>query len=57
MIVNNMSESARKYRYIVFRMVDGEAWYYGAWNDHERALEQALEIDGQFVPVEEVEEV
>jgi len=54
--INNMSESARKYKYIVFRMVDGEFWYYGAWNDHLKALHQALEIGGQFVPIEEVEE-
>ena len=50
MKINNMDKDAKKKKYIVFRMVDGEAWYYDSWDDHLKALEQAVEIGGQFIP-------
>lgn len=53
MIKINNIESRRKY--IVFRVVDGVNWYYGSWNEYDKALNQALEVDGQVAPVSEVE--
>ena len=35
--------------YIVFRLVDGEAWYWGAYRDENRAIMAAKEIDGMYV--------
>lgn len=54
MKINNIPEWAKNKDYIVFRMVDGEAWFYDAWKDYKSALEVALEVGGQIVPIEEV---
>ena len=32
--------------YVVARYVDGEYWYYGSWDDEDRASEVAAEIGG-----------
>jgi hypothetical protein len=42
-------------KFIVFRMVDGENWFYDAWDDFDRALKQAIETEGQVAPIEAVE--
>lgn len=46
----DMNKDAKKKKYIVFRIINGEAWYYDSWDDHIKALEQAVEIGGQFIP-------
>ena len=43
MNINNMPRYAENYDYIVARRVDGEYWFWGAWNDRDRANEVALE--------------
>ena len=48
-MINNVPDYASEYKYIVARRVDGELWFYGAWNDHERANEVALEIGGEVI--------
>lgn len=40
---------------MTIRMVDGEAWFYDAWNDADKAIAQAVEEDGHVIPVEAVE--
>lgn len=55
MKINNMSEYGRGKKFIVFREHDGENWYYGAWDDFDKALNEAVEIGGQVVPVDMVE--
>ena len=35
--------------FIVFRVINGEAWYWGAYVDENRALMAAKEIDGLCV--------
>ena len=47
--VNNVSEYGKTCKYLVCRVVDGQAWFYGAWNDYDKALEVAQEIDGVVV--------
>ncbi|MBQ1789611.1 MAG: HNH endonuclease [Oscillospiraceae bacterium] len=54
MKIRNLAEYAKDNRFVVFRMVDGEAWYYDSWADYEKALAQAIEIGGQVAPVDEV---
>ena len=47
--INNMSETAHKYEFIVARECDGELWYWGAYRfvwDAERA---AHEIGGVII--------
>lgn len=31
--INNMSPRAKNYKYIIYRIVDGVNWYYGAYDD------------------------
>ena len=50
MIVKNMSTFARHRSYLVIRIVDGEAWFYDAWNDVEKAIKQAVEVGGMVIP-------
>ena len=42
--VNNVPEYAANYMYWVVRAVNGELWFYGAWNDENRANEVAAEL-------------
>ena len=44
--INNMPEYAATKKYIVVRRVNGELWFWGAWNDRDAANEAALEIGG-----------
>lgn len=55
MRVYNVPNSANQCRYIVYRVVNGTAWYYGAWESYEKALRQALAIQGQIIPIGEIE--
>ena len=42
-------------RYVVFRLVNGEAWYYGDWDDYGKAEAAAMEIRGLLIPADGVE--
>jgi len=46
MKINNLPATAKNYGYIVAREVDGEFWYWGAWNESEKANEVARDIGG-----------
>ncbi len=46
MKINNMAEYAKNRKYIVAREIEGELWFYGAWDDRDQANEAALEIEG-----------
>ena len=48
-IVKNLSSYAINYKYIVASDVDGDLWFYGAWNDESRAYEVARNICGVVV--------
>lgn len=52
--INNLPEYARDRAYIVYTPVDGQAWFFSAWDDQERAVQQALEYGCQVVPNERV---
>ena len=55
MKVNNVSENAKKYPWMVVRVCEGEYWYYGSWNNFDKAAEQAAEVGGCVVPSDSVE--
>ena len=38
--------------FVVARVVDGDLWYWGSWDDEERAHMVAIEIDGIVVDEE-----
>lgn len=42
-------------RFVVFRLVDGDAWFYGDWTSYEKALEVAVKVGGQIAPAGEVD--
>lgn len=47
--VNNLPETFRNYNWLVCSVVDGELWYYGVYNDHDKAFEVATYIGGVVV--------
>ena len=55
MKVNNVADWAKEAKYMTIRIVDGEAWFYDAWNDADKAIAQAVEEGGHVIPVEAVE--
>ena len=48
-MINNLPESAKTKKCIVARRVNGELWYWGAWDDADTANEVALEIGGVMI--------
>ena len=47
MNINNTPATARTW--IVAREVDGELWYYGSWEEKEKAQEVAYDVGGVMV--------
>lgn len=45
-IIKNMVYYATDYNYIVASAVNGDLWFYGAWNNKNLAYEAAMEIGG-----------
>jgi len=45
MKVKNLSDYALTKKYILVREVEGDLWFFSAWDDENRANEQALEQD------------
>lgn len=45
--INNLPEYAKYMSYIVAREVDGEYWFWGAYDNEHMAEQVAYEIDGQ----------
>lgn len=46
MKINRVPQYAADYKYIVYRVVDGQNWFYGAYNDVNKAAQVAAEIRG-----------
>lgn len=44
--IHNPPDYEKDYRFIVYRIVDNKAWFYGAYNDAGKACEVAMNIDG-----------
>ena len=44
--IKNLPGYANDYTYVVARKVDGEWWFWGAYNDFRAAGDAAWEIDG-----------
>ena len=44
--INNIPSYAFAHKFLVYREVDGEYWFYGAYSDGEKAQATAHEING-----------
>lgn len=49
MTINNLPTYANNYKYIVVRLVDGEYWFYSAYNNGRLAEKVAFEINGEII--------
>lgn len=47
MKINNLPDNYKNYAYVVARKVDGDLWFWGCYNDRNRANETALEEGGE----------
>ena len=45
-MINNMPAYATDYEFLVVRKVDNDLWFWGAYNDHDKAYDAAEEING-----------
>ena len=48
-MIYNLPDYANEYKYIVARRIDGDLWFWGAWDDRNEANKVALEIGGEVV--------
>ena len=51
--INNYKSYADQCKYIVARRVDEELWFWGAWNDRDKANDVADELGNGVVLVNE----
>lgn len=49
MTIKNVAPFATDKKFIVARFVDGDYWFYDAWNDFDGACTQAEEINGRVI--------
>ena len=49
--VNNIPNYARNKNYFVVREVDGELWFYSAYNDYSVAYSMTIAYDGFMIIV------
>lgn len=49
--VNNLPSYATRYKFVVARNVDGELWFWGAYDERENADEAAESIKGIVLEV------
>lgn len=55
MTVNNLSNNYNKYAYTLVTRWNGELWFWGSFNDRNRANEVAIEEGCEVYPTEIVE--
>ena len=48
-MIKNLPNYANEYKYIVARRINGELWFWGAWNNRNKANEVAIEIGGEVI--------
>ena len=54
MTIKNVAEYAKTKKYIVAREIEGEFWFFSAWDDANKANEQALDFDGVVFHAEDL---
>ena len=51
--IQNVPEYAKNYKYIVARQIDGKLYFWGAWNDKDKANNISHELRDGIVIVNE----
>ena len=51
----NVAKYALEHKYIVARFVEGDWWFYGAWDDFNEAMHAAMIEGGQVFPIDEID--
>lgn len=46
--INNLPKYAEDKKYIVARRVEGELWFWGAYDDPNKAVDAVMEIRGEL---------
>lgn len=49
LIINNLPDYATNYNYIVASVLDGDLWFYGAWDNEDKAYDMARIINGVVI--------
>lgn len=49
LIINNLPDYAINYNYIVASVLDGDLWFYGAWDNEDKAYDMARIINGAVI--------
>lgn len=49
LIINNLPDYATNYNYIVASVLDGDLWFYGAWDNEDKAYDVARVINGAVI--------
>lgn len=47
--INNMPDYAAEKQYVVATLVDGELWFFGAYDDYDKAQYAVQETDGRLL--------
>ena len=42
--IKNLPDYAKQYKYVIVTIVDGELWFYGAYNDFNKATDVIKEL-------------
>lgn len=50
MNINNIPEYAKNRAFMVCNEIDGELWFWGAYDDRNKANEAAMDIGGVVIP-------
>lgn len=49
LIINNLPDYATNYNYIVASVLDVDLWFYGAWDNEDKAYDMARIINGVVI--------
>lgn len=47
--INNLPDYADKYKYIVATLVDGQLWFYGAYDSYDMVEDALKETSGRVI--------
>lgn len=47
--INNIPEYANHYKYVVATLVEGQLWFYGAYDEYDKADRAFKEMDGRLI--------